>query len=77
MDGTVEMIGVDERLMSREVTLLITPGSLDVIQFRSIFRQPFDGEPGPGSQGSLRGFTGMDGTVVENEDEGLFCTTAP
>ena len=28
MDGTVEMIGVGERLMSREVTLQITPGSL-------------------------------------------------
>jgi hypothetical protein len=56
MDGTVEMIGVGERLMSQEVTLQITPGSLNVIQFRSIFWQPFDGEPGPGSQVRLRQF---------------------
>ena len=71
VDGTVEMIGVGEGLMSQEVTLQITPGSLNVIQFWGIFWQPFDGEPRPGSEGGLRGFAGMDGTVIENEDDGF------
>jgi len=74
MNGTVEMIGVGEGLMSQEVTLQITPGSLNVIQFRGIFWQPLDGEPRPGSEGGLRSFAGMDGTVIENEGDGFIFT---
>jgi hypothetical protein len=60
MDSTVEMIGIGEGLMSEEVAFQIAPGSLDVVQFRGIFRQPFDGEPISGGQSGPRGFAGMD-----------------
>jgi hypothetical protein len=53
MDGAVEMIGVGEGLMGKEVALEVAPGSLDVVQFRGVFRQPFDDEPGPRRESRL------------------------
>jgi hypothetical protein len=45
MDSAVEMIDIGEVLMREEVAFQIAPGTLTVIQFRRIFRQPFDGQP--------------------------------
>src|SRR5438477_8135409 len=69
MDSVVEMIGVGEGLMSEEVGFEIAPGALDVVQLWGIFRQPFDSEPISGGQSGARGFAGMDGTVIEDQDD--------
>src|SRR6266851_4576151 len=50
IDGLVEMIDIDEGLMRKEVAFQIAPGSLDVVQFRGVFRQPFNGQPIPVSE---------------------------
>jgi hypothetical protein len=71
MDSAVEMIDIGEGLMREEVAFQIAPGSLDVVQFRSVFRQPFNGQPIPHGERSLRGFAGMDRAIVENKDDGL------
>jgi len=39
------------------------------LTLRGIFRQPFDGEPLLGGQSGARGFAGMDGAVVEHQDD--------
>src|SRR5216683_3329581 len=69
MDGLVEMIDIDEGLMRKEVAFQIAPGSLDVVQFRGVFRQPFNGQPIPVSERGPRGLAGMDGAIVENKDD--------
>src|ERR1700687_2710953 len=71
MDSAVEMIDIGEGLMREEVSFQIAPGPLDVVQFRSVFRQPFDGQPSPRGERGLRGFAGMDRAIVENKDDGL------
>src|SRR3954471_21821301 len=45
VDGAVEVIRTVERLMSEVMPLQVAPETLDVVQLRSIFRQPLDGEP--------------------------------
>src|SRR4051812_20965839 len=45
VDGAVEVIRTVERLMSEVVPLQVAPETLDVVQLRSIFRQPLDREP--------------------------------
>ena len=71
MNSTVEMVGVGEGLMREEVAFQVAPGSLDVVQFRGIFREPLDGKPRPCGEGSLGGLARMDRTVVENQDDGF------
>ena len=71
MDSPVEMIGVGEGLMREEVSFQIAPGSLDVVQFRGVFRQPFDGQPIARGKRGPRSLAGMDRAVVENKDDGL------
>jgi hypothetical protein len=68
MDSAVEMIGVVEGLMSKEMAFQIAPGPLDFVELRGIFRQPFDGEPISGGQSGPRGSAGMNGTVIERQD---------
>src|ERR1700694_3497984 len=55
--------------MSEEVAFQIAPGTLDVVRLRGIFGQPFDGEPISGGQSGPRGFSGMDGTAIEHQDD--------
>src|SRR3982751_2471589 len=72
VDGAVEVIRTGERLMSEVMPLQGAPETLDVVQLRSIVRQPLDGEPG-GARGE-RGaacLTGVDRAVVQDEHEGL------
>ena len=57
--------------MREEVAFQIAPGTLDVVQFRGIFRQPFDGQPIARGKRGPRGFADMDRAIVENKDDGL------
>src|SRR4051812_24834472 len=45
VDGAVEIVRAGERLMSEVMPLQVAPEILDIVQLRSIFRQPLDGEP--------------------------------
>ncbi len=71
VNGAIEMIGVGEGLVSKKVALEVAPGSLDVVQLRSVLRQPFDAQPRALGQRRPGGFAGMDRAVVENEDDRL------
>ena len=71
VNGAIEMIEIGDGLVREKVTLQVAPGSLDVIQLRSIFRQPFDGQPRARGQGRPRGFAGMDWAIVKNEGDRL------
>ena len=45
MNGLVQFIGVREGLMREVVGFDVPPDGFDVVEFRGILRQPFDGEP--------------------------------
>src|SRR5215210_9515679 len=72
MDGAVEVIRAGEGLMSEVMPLQVAPDRFDVVQLRSVFRQPLDREP-VSPQGERRAtcFAGVDRTVVEDEHDGL------
>src|SRR5215210_7377751 len=72
VDGAVEVIRAGERLMSEVMPLQVAPETLDIVQLRSIFRQPLDGEPvsARGERGAAC-LAGVDRTVVEDQNEGL------
>src|SRR5215204_2196978 len=72
VDGAVEVIRTVERLMSEVMPLQVAPETLDVVQLRSIFRQPLDGEPvcALGERGAAC-LAGVDRAVVQDEHEGL------
>src|SRR3954453_12317808 len=72
VDGAVEVIRTVERLMSEVMPLQVAPETLDVVQLRSIFRQPLDGEPGGalGERGAAC-LAGVYRAVVQDEHEGL------
>lgn len=71
MDGAVQMIGVGKGLMGQEVAFEVAPGSLDIVQLRGIFGQPFEGEPMPLGERGTGSFAGMDRAVVENKGDGF------
>jgi len=71
MDNAVEVIGIDKGLMGEKIALQIAPGPLDVVQLWGVFRQPFDHEPEPRGEGGARSLAGMNGSVVEDEDDGF------
>ena len=50
MDGCFEVIGIGERPVGEIVTLQVTPGAFNLVQFRCIFGQPLDCEPGAGGE---------------------------
>jgi hypothetical protein len=58
-------------LKGEEVAFQIAPGSLDVVEFRGVFRQPFDGQPIARGKRGPRGLADMDRAIVENKDDGL------
>ena len=65
MDGVVECVDVIEGLVREMMRLEVAPDGLDVVQFRRVFGQPFDGEPmDAGGQRRHREFAGVDGAVV-------------
>jgi hypothetical protein len=67
-DRAVERVGVGKGLMCQMVRLEVAPDHLDVVEFRRILGQPFDGEPvGAGGQRCRRELAGMDGAIVLDE----------
>src|SRR4051812_18436180 len=72
VDGAVEVIRTVERLMSKVMPLQVAPETLDVVQLRSIFRQPLDPEPvGALGERGAACLAGVDRAVVEDQNEGL------
>src|SRR4051812_22791679 len=72
VDGAVEVIRTVERLMSEVMPLQVAPETLDVVQLRSIFRQPLDGEPvGALGERGAACLAGVDRAVVEHKHDGL------
>ena len=69
LDSAVEVIGITKSLVGEEMLLEIAPGVFNGVQFGCVLRQPFDRQPGPGLEGGLGYLAGMDGTVVDNEDD--------
>ncbi len=45
VDGAVEVIRAGEGLVGQVMPLQVAPEGLDVVQLRSVLRQPLDGEP--------------------------------
>jgi hypothetical protein len=65
VDGRVEGVGVREGLMGEVVSLEVTPDCFNVVQFRSVFRQPLDGQPmRAGGERGARQLAGMDRAIV-------------
>jgi hypothetical protein len=71
MDRVVEIIGVAKGLMGEEMSLEVAPGMFDIVQFGGVLRQPFDGQPWTLGKSGPRCFAGMDGTVVDGDDDAL------
>src|SRR4051794_25151111 len=72
VDGAVEVIRTVERLMSEVMPLQVAPETLDVVQLRSIFRQPLDPEPvGALGERGAACLAGVDRAVVEDEHDRL------
>src|SRR4051812_25642982 len=72
VDGVIEVFRSGEGLVSEVMPLQVAPEDLDVVELRSVFRQPFDREPvgALGERGAGR-LAGVDRTVVEDQNEGL------
>ena len=45
VDRVIECAGVEEELMDEMERLKVAPDKLDVVRFRCIFCQPFNGKP--------------------------------
>ena len=45
-DGASESVDIGEGAVGELMLFEIAPASLDVVQLRGVFRQPFEGEPG-------------------------------
>src|ERR1700756_1257570 len=73
VNGVGEVFAAGERLVCEMMPLQIAPYSLDGIELRGIFWQPFDAEPGrAGGQRGARRLAGVDGAVVEDEPDRLW-----
>src|SRR3546814_11635886 len=71
MDGAIEVICVCEGVVGEVVAFEVAPGAFDVVEFGGVARQPLDGEPWPLGECGAGEFAGVDGSVVEDEDDGL------
>src|SRR5215218_9039162 len=61
MDRAVEVIRAGEGLVSQGMPLQVAPDPFDVVQLRSVFRQPLDREPVSAlGEGGTGGFAGVD-----------------
>ena len=72
VDGLIEVFGSGEGLVSEVMPLQVAPERLDVVQLRSVFRQPLDREPvgARGESGAGR-LAGVDRAVIQDQNEGL------
>src|SRR4051812_50120147 len=72
VDGLIEVVRSGEGLVSEMMPLQVAPETLDIVQLRSVFRQPLDPEPmSPLGEGGTSPLAGVDRTVVEDQNEGL------
>src|SRR3954467_4846121 len=72
VDGLIEVFWSGEGLVSEVMPLQVAPEHLDVVQLRSVFRQPLDREPvGARGEGGASRLAGVDRAVVEDQNEGL------
>src|SRR3954466_6159690 len=75
VDGLIEVFRSGEGLVSEVMPLQVAPEHLDVVQLRSVFRQPLDREPvgsrGESGESGAGRLAGVDRTVVEDQNEGL------
>src|SRR3954449_2564847 len=72
VDGLIEVVRSGEGLVSEVMPLQVAPETLDIVQLRSVFRQPLDPEPmSPLGEGGTSRLAGVDRTVVEDQNEGL------
>ena len=70
--GPIEFGDTSERLMSEVVGLQVVPDDLDVVQFGSIFRQPFNGQPVcSGGNGGTRKLADVDRPIVLDQHDRL------
>ena len=67
VDGQFEVFDGLESLVGEEVALEVSPGSLDVVEFRRIFWQPLDGQPGSFGERRAGQFAGVNWAVVEHQ----------
>ena len=68
-DGAGESIGIGEGAVGEMMLLEVAPASLDVVQLRGVFRQPFEGEPGARGERLGCQLAGVDRPVIENRDQ--------
>src|SRR5437764_11592590 len=72
MDGLIEVVRSGEGLVCEVMPLQVAPETLDIVQLRSVFRQPLDREPvGTRGKGAASRLAGVDRTVIEDQNEGL------
>src|ERR687884_70840 len=69
-DGAFESVGIGEGVVGELMLLEVAPASFDVVEFGSVFRQPFEGEPRARGERLCCQLAGMDRPVVENRDQG-------
>jgi hypothetical protein len=69
-DGAGESVGIGEGAISELMLLEVAPASFDVVQLRGVFRQPFEGQPGPLGERLCYQLAGVDWPIVENRDQG-------
>jgi hypothetical protein len=69
VNGVVEVVGVGESLVGQVMGFKIAPDGLDVVEFRRVLAQPFDGEPmgAVGKRGD-GGRAHVDRPVVEHDN---------
>src|SRR3954447_15873625 len=72
VDGLIEVVRSGEDLVGEVMRLQVAPDPFNVVQLRSIFRQPLDCEPvSARGEGGASRLAGVDWTVVEDQNEGL------
>ena len=69
VDGTIEIVGIDEGAVGEMVLLEIAPAVLDRVQFGRILGQPFCGQPRACGQGLCRQVALVDRAIVEHRNE--------
>src|SRR3712207_305032 len=68
VDGSIQVFGSREGLMSKMMTLQVAPEFFDVVELWSIFRQPLDPEPvRPLLERGARQLAGQDRAVVHDQ----------
>jgi hypothetical protein len=68
-DRGIKFLDGSKGLVGEEVTLEVTPGAFDVVQFGCVFGQPFNGQPRALIEGGTAQLADVDRSIVENQDD--------